>query len=464
MKSSLASVLLISCLTINATSAFALDVNKILGQKTTKLSPNGKSEVCAIANKMNPSFYDASDLDDEAKLCDMDFYTDYALCPKQISTNPGVGIAALLNGKTREETMAVCRSNCEAVSVKAKFKNSITCSYAPSILAYYHFSRILKAGRVPVAVLRTMDREEHLKIAQVGYDNAKATAITKTTWKQFLAAHNALTSTKLFDDSKQFVYGALSVNPKHEEKYSELSASPYEVRYEKAFVKPQFVRLTNPASVQQIAGTTDVKVLAQLIVQMKDMTDMILLDTLFSQDDRIGNLHYKAALYSVQTDPATGKSEFKSDKATSTYNFSLGKWNVSAEDAPKIKAGQFLVREMMMKDNDCGVDVTQRSNMMRKMSAIEGLKHISPRTYKKFMKFYKVAKTPETLDWMKNELQFTAADIGSLTAPAYKTYISNLEKAYSVLYNNCKNGSLKLDLDVNSILPGNPLEAVSCDQ
>jgi hypothetical protein len=78
------------------------------------------------------------------------------------------------------------------------------------------------------------------------------------------------------------------------------------------------------------------------------------------------------------------------------------------------------------------------------------------------MKFYKVAKEPATIDWMKNELQFTATDIGSSTA--YGSYLSNLERARTVLYNSCKNGTLKLDLDVDSLIAGNTLEPISCDQ
>ena len=50
---------------------------------------------------------------------------------------------------------------------EAKYKLSTSCSYTPSLLAYYHLSRVLgNIVNVPVAVVRTLDLDRHKAVAQ----------------------------------------------------------------------------------------------------------------------------------------------------------------------------------------------------------------------------------------------------------------------------------------------------------
>lgn len=442
-------------------AAFGFDVSQIPGEITYSNSPAGKQEMCVRANKILPSAYKDKDLKQEQELCNYDFYKNVALCPKLNSTNPGVLITEIIEGKTRTETMNMCSSK-QSISVEAKFKNSITCSYTPSILAYYHFSRFLKAGNVPVAVLRTMDRTEHWNVAQRALKavaNNPSSVIYKT-WSQFANAHNNLNNMDVFDNSKQFVYGALSDNPKKEFKYTEISGvGDYETRYERFLKQRPYLNVANPQNALDIAGSNDYKKSLQTILQMKDVSDMILLDTLFSQDDRIGNIHYKLAWYIPEQDEKTGELKFEVKNSKAQLSNDSKSWVIPQEEKNYSQIGGVLVREILMKDNDCGVNVAVRSNMMRKISAIEGVRHMSARTYRRFIDLYKVAKTTEFTNWMKAELQFKYADIKD----PRKGFLANLDRAYSVLNTNCKNGSLKLDLNIDELIPGSTKQKVSCD-
>lgn len=457
------SILFKSVLAVMSFGSFAqaFDIAQIKGEVTRHSSPSGKVEICARANKLFPEAYKDKDFKHEQELCSYNFYVDKALCPKLNSTNPGVLIAELLEGKSREETMRMCLSK-QDLSIEAKFKNSITCSYTPSILAYYHFSRLLKAGNVPVAVIRTMDRAEHWAVAQraLKVTSSNTSSVIHKTWTQFAQVHTNLNNADIFDSTKQFVFGALSDNPKKEYKYTEVSGvGVYDTRYERFLQQKPYLNVASQNDITTITGSTEYRKSLPTIVQMKDVSDMILLDTLFSQDDRIGNIHFKLSWYYPVNDPKTGKMKFENESSKAQLSSDKKSWVIPENEKAIAQKGGVLVKEILMKDNDCGVDVAKRTNMMRKISAIEGVRHMSARTYKKFMDLYKVAKTPEFLNWMKSELYFKDADLQD----PKRGFLANLERAHTVLKTNCKSGVLKLDANINDLIPGNAKEIVSCE-
>lgn len=451
---------------LQSSLSLALNTSAIPGEKVTYTSAHNRSEICVVPEKLFPAVYDLGDVEDEKKLCSIDFYSNYAVCPKQNSTNPGVLITKLLPNLNRDQTMALCEGPDESLSVKAKFKNSISCSYTPAILAYYHFSKILKTGgNIPTAVVRTMDKEEHLAQVDKGLSYIPDhTDLIYKSWESFKNQHTKGTSTNLFDDTKEFIYGALVENPKHEYQYTEVSGvGQYDTRYERFIQQKPYLKLTDTRSVQEIAESAEFSKLAPVIVQMKDVSDMILLDTMFSQDDRIGNIHYRMTWYTLKKDEKTGQLEIKTKKSDAELSKDKKSWIIPEAEKPIQAAGGMLIREMLLKDNDCGVNVTNRSNMMRMVSALEGIRHMSASTYKKFMEFYKVARNPETIAWMKNTLLFTNQDLGLVTPASRVSFLANLDKAHSVLLENCKSGLLKLDLNINEALPGAQIKAQVCE-
>lgn len=468
-----------TCLTIFAQGALAFDVNQLVGKKSILKSPSGRNEVCVVANHIMPKAYTDKDAADEAELCSYDFYTNMALCPKMSSTNPGVLITKIIEGKTRAQTMSQCGT--EGVSTKAKFKSSISCSYTASILGYYHLSKMLKAGNVPASVLRTMDKKEHFNVVNNALNilsKDPSDAIYQT-WSSFKKAHDNNTSDKLFDITRSFVYGAVSENPKREYRYRELSGPyKYETRYQTFFAQSPYQKIINPAPVQTMFNSSDLRSKLQTILTLKDVSDVVLMDTLMNQEDRVGNIHYKMAWYTPDIDPSTKEKSFKRQSSKAEMKPSIeaitsmksvdevkkmSSWIIPQDELAIQAAGGLLVQEMILKDNDCGVDTTGRTNMMRQNDGLERVRHMSARTYKKFIELYKTAQAPEFKTWLMKELQFTAGDAGNPSDTTGRSFYANLNKAYSILHTNCKSGVLKMDLNVDDLITNNPTTLNSCD-
>lgn len=434
----------------------AFDGSELRGESTKEfVSPRGLIEKCIIPQKINAKNFSKGDIKDEATLCGIDFYAHSLVCPKQNSTNPGILVGEMIDGMSKDDAeKRYCKGpNKDFFGTEAKFKQSISCSYTPSVLAYYQFSRMFdEAGSVPVAVIRTMDKAEHSKQTDraLSYD---LSGIIKQTWSSFASEHKKGTNNKIFDETRQFVYGALTENPKREEQYVDVSGrGSYDTRYQRFLKQKPFLNVASSKTVAEIAGATTFEKAAQTIVQMKDVSDMILMDTLFSQDDRIGNIHYKFVWYIIDD---KGKVDTKSSKTKLGRNGPV----TPAKEIEEYGSKGLLLKQMILKDNDCGVDVTKRSNMMRTIGALEKVRHMSAKTYKRFMSFAQIAKHPDTESWMKRELLFTEADLKG----GSRSFQANLDRAVSVLKRNCETGFLKLDLNLQDFVEGSKKTVVNCD-
>src|SRR5713226_5076694 len=113
------------------------------GEKIVDLPVAGRNaEVCVIPKHFVGGEYSDKDIEVETKLCNIDENTNTAVCPKLNSTNPGLDFYSLPQGDTPDKVEG---ARCETAGAKkiAKYKLSTSCSYTPSILGYYHVSRML---------------------------------------------------------------------------------------------------------------------------------------------------------------------------------------------------------------------------------------------------------------------------------------------------------------------------------
>lgn len=437
--------------------AWALDVRDLKGEKSTSFfSSRGVEEKCVVPQKWPGGYYTEKDKKTEGKLCEQDFYKNVGMCPKYNSTNPGVLIIEPTEKYSRE---AINSSNCDVdklgLKTESKFKQSISCSYTPSIIAYYHFSRLLGgAGRVPVSVIRTMDIQTHGALSEKA-NKASLTGTIDLTWRSFQGLHeNPGKFPKVVDQTRSQIYGALVANVKGENIYSEVNGfGVYDTRYSRFKKQRPFLNVASSQSLTQIAGSREFQKIAPLAVQMKDVSDMILLDTLLNQQDRIGNIHFKFVWY-YQDASAPGawlteKSEAKvvTNKETRVRKTVVPPAEQAAMDAKKA----VLVKEMYLKDNDCGVG---KDNMMRLHSVIEDVRHMSYKTYAHFMGLAKVIPLDVTAKYLKREFLYSDED--------YTNLVSNSTRAKKVLYENCKAGLLKFDVDLEDYTSGSP-SSKSCD-
>ncbi len=472
---------------------------------------NGASEVCVLPQDHILGAYKGSDRENEIKLCGKNFYGDanqkqfgtlatddsasdakpltnkvYVTCPKLNSTNPGVLLVEIPEGWNAQQTsQSFCKPSSSiakdvksAYGVDAKFKQSITCSYAPSALAAYHVSRMLgNISRTPVAVVRTMDTDSHLSIVKKALSLLSGSTgdVIYKTWNQFLNAHSSRQDAKLFIDNGKLLYGALSENVTKEFIYTEVSGvGPYDTRYTRFMQQTPYKRVAHSADVLQIAGNNShYSVLMPILQQMRDVSEMVLLDTLLSQDDRIGNIHFHLVKAVVVKDEA-GNQKISKEKLSKTEISEILKvlptpsraseatLAQTSKNLSSVLGGGILIRAMVLKDNDCGVDVDKRSNMMRTVDGIEQVRHMDPKTYKRLLQLSQSGDEGGLKEFFTDTLLYRAVDFEG----GKKSFMANLKKATEVLKGNCKTGALKLDLsDKFDPVTGKwvPASQVSCE-
>jgi hypothetical protein len=423
------------------------------GEQTIQLPIQGRSntEICVIPTHLAGGDYSSKDLEQERMLCSLIRGQNAAVCPKTKSTNPGAEFYLVPSGST---TASVEAKNCfvadpknkaeNALKKVAKYKQSVSCSYTPSLLAYYHVSRLLGgAGRVPPVVLRTFDLAQHKEIAAKGMAvNAKMHGtgeLIYKTWASLAAMLKAGAASQkkdeLFTDAIDQTYGALQLNPTGEAKYSEMF-TPSKAGETRAAAfgarNAIFQDLRKSADVSQIVGRGFTAANVQKMQQLKDAADMVLLDTLFSQQDRFGNTHSL-----VRYAYLDGNDMDYAGKLT-----------------PELQSkGAVAVKVMMLKDNDCGITKT---NAARDARLLDKVAHMDPKTYRGLLQLNSTADSAEITKAFKQGMMLTTMDwIGNAKRPGVRTLIAEAAKS---LQARCRAGTLKLDLDLGAHFSGQQIK------
>jgi len=427
-----------SAVAFSTPSGAVLKLNEVAGEsKVEHPVPNAASpEVCVVPKHFALGKYAGKDVERETGLCALDIGVNVAACPKLNSTNPGVLFDVPPKGVTLDAFIAGrCKPDGKT---EAKYKLSTSCSYAPSLLAYYHMSRVLgHIVNVPVAVVRTLDLDRHKAITQQALHSLKPGELIFQTWAHLNSLLQQRSSDLVFVDGFKQTYGALQKNPKGEEKYKEFfngsgAAGPAAFRDK----NPIYKSLTNPTLA---ASRTLSQASLQQMVQFKDAGEFILLDTILGQQDRFGNIHSELAYYYPAQNQA-GEFKLKSEN---------DRKDVPAEAQAKVME----IKEMLLKDNDCGV---VKDPLVKQAKLLDRVAHMDPSTYANLMAFAKVAEAPETKDLFIHGMLFTEND--------YAKVMANLREAVALLKDRCTKGQLKLDLDLDLYFSGKPLPtAFNCD-
>jgi hypothetical protein len=183
---------------------------------------------------------------------------------------------------------------------------------------------------VPPATYRTMDVREFQKVA----DQARETGHPSCTeaWAELRAMAKSGSSKVVLPDGKT-VYGSLAQNPRGED------SSPEDYWTVGAIRGHSFYKvLSSKAPVASILNLNDVKSLQDLALA-QDMTRGVILDSIFKQVDRLGNVSVTVLQHYVTTD---GKV----------------KWDDKVSDKDKAEAVSPLLplKRIMYKDNDDGMN------------------------------------------------------------------------------------------------------------
>lgn len=446
---------------VGSDEAPVLDRGADRGLKTVHFpapTEGAPDEVCVVPKHLAGADYKKADTKSEEELCSYSFFgskpreegapvKDVAICPKLSSTNPGTDVHELLPGRTREQTEAdICAKEDRPTKLLAKYKQSITCSYTPSILGYYHLSRALGGiGDVKPAVVRTMDLGEHRKIV------AEALQILarqgdgdypKASWLSFRSAEASPAATRhkdaIYTQDLLQIYGGLQENARGEVKYSEINKRGADPNIAGPFTRTApYAKVIDGRPLAQIAGRTLADA-AQTVANMTDLSEMLLIDYLMSQQDRFGNIHAVDYVYFTKGDGSIDK---------------VKKSKIDDGEVP-MPAGGVVVKRVLLKDNDCGGPA--KTNVVKNAGLLAQVRHMKPSTYRHLRWFARsFGQGSDAAKFFVSEALFAQRDVDMLRA--------NVNAASQDLYAACKSGKLLLDLDLEAHLKGIGHDPASCE-
>lgn len=406
--------------------------------------PGGRpDEICVLPKHLPFAKYRGKDgkqdIADEKQLASYDFHKAgpgasgvVAIVPKRTSTSAAVEIFELPDGTARPDpiTASYCRSVERDGKCVAKFKqtdNKFTTTSTAAILGYYHVSRALgDIGEIKPAVLRTMDIEQHKKMVRLAAELGARGLVGKS-WALFnnYYANPGASEVKrtLFTSDFKQIYGALLENTTGERAYTEWLNARTDLTSTRAFQ-----RMADSRPAEAILGSrafTDSNV--QALVAMRDMSELILLDYLLAQSDRLtgGNISDYSFTYYREDDKV---KSVRTSKAS----------DIPAS-APKV-----VVKKLTIKDTDGGL---LNTNTFEKKGYIAKISHLHPGTFERLLAFAKKWEEDSTVkEFFHRECAFNNSQL--------KRFEKYLLTAASTLQTRHASGKLRLDLDLDDYFSG----------
>jgi len=433
----------------------------VRGQVTEFTSPNGETERCVALAHMPGGRYTEADKAKEAEFCAIDFYgKTHALCPKVFSTSPGTLVYALAGGPYAGNPAGfeaeACGGGVHKIAASGEpisYKMSVntresSATFANSSLIYYHFARYFHAGvDVPVAVFRSIDRKEHSRRVSArgaslsaGRSNLK---MNHAAWQALLAAERDPSTYKptseLFTPEGQ-LYGVM-LHPEGKRYSEEINGTrrsgwgdgqnrdfqetaPFRaLRSDKPLAEAieEGRRIAfQDAKIARATGKDATPV--QMVFWMSDLVDITLLDFLFSQQDRIGNIDYVTQWVWAR------EGKLQSRRAAGT--------TPPPDIAPFAPT---LVKRTELGDNDAGVRMTY-VNYTRRTGMLEKLRHYRADAYRQLMRLDGDFQSGGPLK------EYVRTTFG-LSDREFAQVVANTAAAAAILRESCKAGRLRFDVD-----------------
>ncbi len=374
-------------------------------------SPNGLTEECRALPQVPGGNYDKDDVEDEEMLCGIDFYdtAKIALCPKTWSTSPATMVYDIsqsgLSQREYEEQKS-CGGSKDGHEKITKFKPTMnqdgtSGTFAPSSFLYYHFSRYFDATvKVPVSVYRTVDKVAHFeRVTEKAHTkNMGKGERIRAGWKWLYEAEQDPNRYKpkeeLFIDGDRQIFGMLGDGGG--ERYgAEIQGvqSKWGTKQNEEFQEtPAFLALRSEKPLKEAIaeglkeGMKNSKIARamgggasefQMGIWMKELSEIVILDYIFSQQDRIGNIDFKWYYYWIDAEGKV-KNE-KLDEDTSRASMDKVKYPKDVNGSPT-----FLVQRTRINDNDAGAKV-EYTNFTKSTKMLDGIRHLSRDTYDKLL-------------------------------------------------------------------------------
>jgi hypothetical protein len=186
----------------------------------------------------------------------------------------------------------------------------------------------------------------------------------------------------------------------------------------------------------------------QMMFWMTELSDVMIMDYIFNQQDRPGNIDYLWVWYYV--DPSGKVKTIRVDSEASRSAMA----SVATPPEVKNSAKSFLIQKIHINDNDAGG--RRYTNFTRNFGLLEKVHHLNPVTYGQLIR---LANDFQVKGPLYKYFQ------GTFDLPdAYNAAITqNVIQAALILKNTCKSGSLKFDLSPESYLATAQVQPVSVD-
>ncbi len=435
--------------------------SNVVGTAVEFISANGAREQCIALDRMPGGHYTDADAAKEAEFCAIDFYgSTHALCPKVFSTSPGTLIYQITGDPSKFELEA-CGGGVSKHSAQGEpisFKMSVntretSATFANSSLIYYHFARFFAStAHVPAAVLRSIDPEEHgRRVSSRGVSLSAGRSGLKmnhAAWKVLQAAEQDPSSyqptAELFTPDG-LLYGVL-LHPLGKRYSEEINGTrqsgwgngqnndfqetaPFralrsEAPLAEAIAEGKRIASQNPILAKATGNDATPQ---QMVYWMSDLIDITLLDFIFSQQDRIGNIDYRPYWYWRQDD-ALNSRPAKSAKLPSDL----------------VDYEPWYIKRTEIGDNDAGVRMSY-VNYTKRTGMLEKLRHYRAGLYRKLMQLDRDFKSSGPL---YNHVRATFG----LSDREFRQVVANTAAAADILRNSCKAGRLRFDIEPEEFL------------
>jgi len=455
-------------------------VTEVQGDRQPFESPGDVTEACVAIRHVPDGIYSDADTAAEQALCDIDFYSgSVALCPKTFSTSPGTLVYDLASGAYAGRGPDFENDHCherriikrdvagDPVSYKMTMNTPATsATFAPAALLYYHFSRYFDTYvDVPVSVWRSMDRNVHYeRVVQTGLDVSASggSPMNRAGWETLAQGAKDPTTyrptSELYtDDGRQIFgillrsggrrYGAEINGTRHSgwgagQNRDFQETAPFRALREEGTLSSAIAAGISAAKQDPDlakAMRTDPSPL-QMMFWMTELAEIVLLDFIFSQQDRVGNIDYADYWYWIK--------DGKVEKAIAR----------SAEPPPDAAGfAPLKIRRSIINDNDAGGRIPY-ANFAKTTGMVANLRHFRAETYIQLQQLAQDFEAAGPLyQWLWSSFGISERQVAQI--------VKNTRQASRILRESCEAGRLRFSLDPHGLLLQEKVvdSNVSCD-
>jgi hypothetical protein len=175
----------------------------------------------------------------------------------------------------------------------------------------------------------------------------------------------------------------------------------------------------------------------QMMFWMKELSEIYLLDYIFSQQDRPGNIDYLWVWYYVDKQGALESERSNSEVGRPAMA------SIQIPDDIKGSTKLILIQKTQINDNDAGG--RRYTNFTRKFGLLEKIHHLSPVTYRQLIHLANdfTAKGP-SYRYLHDTFYLNSGYVDLIT--------QNTMQAAQILQGTCKAGTMKFDLNPETYL------------